>query len=160
MLRLEGERKPTPLVATPAKESGAFLSPDGRWLAYASEETGRSEIYVRPFPNVDEGLWQVSTTGGAEAAWAHDGSELFYRDGEKMMAVEVVSTSPFSHKPPRVLFEGEFDFHLLRAYDVAKDGRFLMVKDATPTDPSSGGRHLILVQNWLEELERLVPTDK
>ena len=79
MLQLESDGTPESLVATPAQESGGYISPDGRWLAYASDESGRSEIYVRPFPKVDDGRWQVSTNGGTEAAWAVNGRELFYR---------------------------------------------------------------------------------
>ena len=159
MLRLDGDGTSEPLVATPATEHGGYISPDGRWLAYTSDESGRSEIYVRPFPEVDEGRWQVSTNGGTEAAWAVDGHELFYRNGDKMMRVEVAATSAFAHKPPQVLFEGRYDTHRNRNYDVARDGRFLMVKDVTPPNQASARKHLVLVQNWLEELERLVPTD-
>ena len=159
MVRLDGDGTPEPLVATPARENGGYISPDGRWLAYTSDESGRSEIYVRPFPEVDEGRWQVSTNGGTEASWALDGRELFYRDGDKMMRVEVAATSAFAYKPPQVLFEGLYDTHANRNYDVARDGRFLMVKDVTPSDQASARKHLVLVQNWLGELERLVPTE-
>ena len=94
-----------------------------------------------------------------EASWALDGRELFYRDGDKMMRAEVAATSAFGHKPLQVLFEGRYDTHSNRNYDVARDGRFLMVKDVTPSDQASARKHLVLVQNWLAELERLVPTD-
>ena len=114
---------------------------------------------IRPFPDVDEGRWQVSTNGGTEASWALDGRELFYREGDKMMRVELAATSAFAYKPPQVLFEGRYDTHRNRNYDVARDGRFLMVKDVTPPNQASARKHLVLVQNWLEELERLVPTD-
>ncbi len=160
MLRLDGGEAPEPLVATPdARDAGGYISPDGRWLAYASDESGRWEIYVRPFPEVDEGRWQVSTNGGTEAAWALDGRELFYRNGDKMMRVAVTATSVFAHQPPQVLFEGSYDTHVNRNYDVARDGRFLMVKDVTPRDPASARQHLVLVQNWLEELKRLAPAN-
>ena len=155
MLQLEGDGTPRPLVTTPALESGAYISPDGRWLAYASDESGRSEIYVRPFPNVDDGRWQVSTDGGAEAAWSHNGSELYYRNGDRMMRVAVDVTSTFSYGPPEVLFEGHYDTHRARNYDVARDGRFLMVKDVTPGDRTSARQHLMIVQNWDQELERI-----
>jgi len=158
-LTLGGEEAKEPLVATAVNELGAFVSHDGRWLAYASEETGRSEIYVRPYPDVDDGLWQVSRDGGSEVSWAYDGSELFYREGERMMSVKVEMASTFSYEPPRVLFEGLYDTHLQRAYDVARDGRFLMVRDATPPDAASEGTFIILVHNWLEELKRLAPNN-
>ena len=131
------------------------MAPDGQWLAYASDESGRPEIYVRPFPNVDDGRWQVSTDGGAEAAWSHNGSELYYRNGDRMMRVAVDITSTFSYGPPEVLFEGHYDTHRARNYDVARDGRFLMVKDVTPGDRTSARQHLMIVQNWDEELERI-----
>ncbi len=102
MLELEGEPTSTPILATPALESGAYLAPNGRWLAYTSDESGRSEIYVRPFPNVDDGQWQVSTDGGAEAAWAHDGTELYYRTGDRMMRVTVDIDSTFTYGPPEI----------------------------------------------------------
>jgi len=159
MLQMQGESTSTPILATPALESGAYLAPDGRWLAYASDESGRSEIYVRPFPSIEDGRWLVSTDGGAEAAWAHDGGELYYRNGDRMMRVAVDLSSTFSYGRPEVLFEGDYDTHRARNYDVAADGRFLMVKDVTPPDRASAREHLVLVQNWIEELKRLVPTD-
>ena len=155
MLQLEGEPTSKPILSTPALESGAYISPDSQWLAYASDESGRSEIYVRPFPNVDDGRWQVSTDGGAEAAWAHDGSELYYRNGDSMIRVAVDITSTFSYGPPEVLFEGHYDTHRARNYDVARDGRFLMVKDVTPGDRTSARQHLMIIQNWNAELARI-----
>jgi len=155
MLQLEGDPTSKPILTTPALESGAYISPDGQWLAYASDESGRPEIYVRPFPNVDDGRWQVSTDGGAEAAWSHDGNELYYRNGDRMMRVTVDITSTFSYGPPEVLFEGHYDTHRARNYDVARDGRFLMVKDVTPGDRTSARQHLMIVQNWDQELERI-----
>jgi hypothetical protein len=101
----------------------------------------------------------VSTNGGTESAWALDGRELFYRNGDKMLRVEFAATSAFAAKPPQVLFEGRYDTHRGRNYDVARDGRFLMVKDVTPSNQASERKHLVLVQNWLEELERLAPTN-
>ena len=158
MVRLGGDGTLQPLLALPAQESGAFLSPDGRWLAYASDETGRFEIHVRPFPDVESGSrWQVSTEGGSEAAWSLDGRELFYRHGDQMMRVSVDTSSGFEYQPPEVLFEGQYERHELRNYDVALDGRFLMVKDVTPPDQKSDREHLVVVQNWLSEVERLVP---
>ena len=151
--------EPDPLIASPAYEAGGYLSPDGRWIAYASDESGRHEIYVRPFPNVDDGRWQLSTDGGTEASWALDGRELFFRDGDWMMSVEVDTSTTFAHGAPQALFEGRYDRHANRNYDVARDGRFLMVKDASPVDRVSERQELALVQNWFEELRRLVPTE-
>ena len=156
---LDGSGESVPLVATAALEEGGYLSPDGRWIAYTSDESGRPEIYVRPFPDVDDSRWQLSIDGGTEASWALDGRELFFRNGDSMMSVEVDTSATFAHGAPQLLFQGRYDIHPLRNYDVASDGRFLMVKDASPVDRVSERQQLALVQNWFEELRRLVPTE-
>ncbi len=156
---LDGSGESDPLIASPAVESGGYLSPDGRWIAYSSDESGRPEIYVRPFPNVADGRWQLSTDGGTEASWALDRRELFFRNGDWMMAVEVDTSTTFAHGAPQALFQGRYDTHQLRNYDVARDGLFLMVKDASPVDRVSERQQLVLVQNWFGELKRLVPTN-
>lgn len=97
----------------------------------------------------------MSTDGGAEAAWSHDGGELYYRNGDQRIRVAVNITSTFIYGAPEVLFEGHYDTHRARNYDVARDGLFLMVKDVTPGDRTSARQHLVLVQNWDEELERI-----
>ena len=123
---------PTTLVATTAEETGPAISHDGRWLAYAADETGRKEIYVRPFPNTDDGKWLVSTNGGTEPAWAHSGRELFYRDASGNLVAVSFTTSgaTFEVRERRVLFSARKywtnDDH--RWYDVAPDDqRFLMI---------------------------------
>ena len=90
LLPLEGDRKPILLLKTPFNVYASRLSPDGRWIAYASDRSGRSEIYVQPFPGLG-GKWQISTDGGGHAVWARNGRELFYRNGDKMMVVEVTT---------------------------------------------------------------------
>src|SRR5437762_6529613 len=97
----------------------AEFSPDGRWLAYASNETGRYEVYVQPFPGPG-GKWQISTEGGREPAWARSARELFYRNGGKMMVADVLTQPTFTAARPRMLFEGHYaaDIHRLRTYDV------------------------------------------
>ena len=89
ILPLEGERKPQSILQTQFNELGPVFSPDGRWLAYISDESVRNEIYIRPFPKVEEGKWQISTAGGVESRWARNGRELFYRNeiGYEMIAV-------------------------------------------------------------------------
>ncbi len=87
---LEGERKPRPFLQTPFYDGGARFSPDGRWLAYVSDESGRFEIYVQPFPGPG-GKWQISNGGGIEPVWAKNGRELFYRNGDRMMDVEITT---------------------------------------------------------------------
>ena len=112
------------VLKTPFDEAEAQFSPDGRWLAYQSNETGRNEIYVRPFPKID-GRWQISLSGGTRPAWARNGRELFYINNGKMMAVSVTLEPSFTVSAPRVLFEGPYTDN----FDVAVDGqRFLMIK--------------------------------
>ena len=159
-LSLDRERTVAPLVVTPFNEVSALFSPDGRSLAYVSDRSGRQEVYVQPFPGPGEPR-QVSTDGGTEPVWARNGRELFFRQGEKMMAVDVALTPGFTASRPRLLFEGRYEVSFLvtgqRFYDVSPDGqRFLMVKSDTPTAP----RQLHLVVNWFEELKRLVPARK
>jgi hypothetical protein len=136
------------------------LSPDGRWFAYTSNEAGRYEIYVRPTSG-PEGRWQISTEGGVEPVWSASGSELFYRHGDQVLAVDVVANATFEYGKPRLLFEGRYALGDVkddtRAYDVAPDGkRFLMLR--RETEPSTGD--LKVVVNWYDELRRLGPTQE
>jgi Tol biopolymer transport system component len=159
VLRLS-DRKAEPFLGTPFNEGGARFSPDGRWVAYVSDESGRPEIYVQPYPGPG-GKWQVSTDGGTEPAWNRNGRELFYRSGNKMMAVETMTSPSFSAGKPRVLFEGEYAVteypQLGSDYDVSADGqRFLMVKETART---VSNEQINVVLNWLEELKRRVPVN-
>jgi serine/threonine-protein kinase len=136
------------------------VSPDGRWVAYESAESGQGrEIYVRPFPNVDDGRQQVSTNGGTKPVWARDGRTLFYRQGPSIMAVRTASGPDAVElgTPEVVLAEaGTTAATGGRDFDVSPDGqRFLVVKPVA--DPNR--RELVVVLNWLEELKRLVPAD-
>jgi serine/threonine-protein kinase len=145
-----------PFLQTAASEQAPVISPNGRWLAYASTETGRSEIYVQAFPGGGFNQ-QISTDGGTEPLWSASRSELFFRNGDQMVVVEVGTEPKFSASRPHVLFERRYE-HLPwneRNYDVTPDGRrFLMVKgEAAPK-----AAHLVLVLNWFEELKRRVPT--
>ena len=143
----------------PAYETAPRFSPDGHWIAYFSPESGRNEIYVRPFPGPG-GKWQVSTDGGTEPVWSPKGHELFYREGKKMMAVEYEGQQTFSAGKPKELFEGPYTPtpRSFPDYDVSPDGqRFLMLKPAEEAQPSS---HLVVVVNWVEELKRKVPMGK
>ena len=117
-----------PLLQTDAGEGGAAISPDGRWLAYVSNETGRDEVYVALFPGMD-GKWRVSQGGGREPVWSRDGRELYFRAPPAMLAVRVAAGAAFQAGPPVKLFEGFERRPAPRAdYDVAPDGRFLMVQ--------------------------------
>ncbi len=126
MLRLDCESEPETLLATPFDEHSGIISPDDRWLAYVSNETDREEVYVSPFPD-PVGKIQVSTGGGTEPMWSPDGRELFYRNGDKMMAVAVSRSPEFTPSKPTLLFEGRFKMGLLGGlpgvnYDVTSDG--------------------------------------
>jgi Tol biopolymer transport system component len=153
-------RRAEPFLRTPFNESTPRFSPDGRWLAYISDESGRFEIYVQPYPGPG-GKWQISTEGGAEPAWNPNGRELFYRSGDKMMAVDIATQPSFSAGKPRMLFEGGYSpaYGTSTNYDVSPDGqRFLMIKpneagEAAPTQ-------INVVLNWFEELKQKVPTGK
>lgn len=139
--------KMKPLIHAAFDESAASFSPDGRWIAYVSNESGRPEVYLQPFPAMDS-RQQVSTVGGAEPVWSRSGRELFFRQGRKMLAVEVRSAPALSVGRPRLLFEGNyFENSNVANYDVSADGqRFLMVRGR-----ESGGTEAIVVLNWLGE---------
>jgi len=134
---LDGAAKTEEVLSSTGVLRGARFSPDGRWLAYASDETGRFEVYVRPFPSL-QAKWAVSSEGGVSPAWSPDGKELFFRNGSRMMVADVKSSPAFSAGAPRVLFEGPFAVDLAGDidYDVAPDGKhFLMMLVARASQP-------------------------
>jgi eukaryotic-like serine/threonine-protein kinase len=151
------DRKAQPFLRTPFNESSPQFSPDGRWLAYLSDESGRYEVYVQPYPGPG-GKWQISTDGGTEPVWNRNGRELFYRSGDKMMAVDIATQPSFVAGKPRMLFQGQYTPNpgRLPQYDVSPDGqRFLMLK---PTEQAGAAPTQInVVLNWFEELKRRVP---
>jgi Tol biopolymer transport system component len=158
---IEGERLPRILIRGPADEERPSLSMDGRWIAYQSNLSGRWEVYVQPFPELD-GRWQVSTEGGVSPVWHPNGRELFYRNARSMMSVPIqVSGRTFTHGNARMLFEGSFvpeslDPNEARSYALSPDGaRFLMMRDDTPP-PGAGGPQIVVIMNWSEELKRLL----
>jgi len=160
VLSMEGEFTAEPLLQTPFHERDAAISPDGRWMAYRSNESGSWQVYVRPFPNVEDGRWQVSTGGGISPVWGRQGRELFYRNGEAMMVVSLETEPTFSPGSPKVLFTGRYAISSVRNYDISLDGQsFLMIKDVEQAEETSARTELIMVLNWFEELKRLVPTD-
>ena len=159
VLSMDGEGPSEPLLTTEFDEVNAEFSPDGRWLAYQSDESGHYEVYVRPFPNVNEGQWQVSTGGGTAPLWAPNGRELFFLSLRGQLTAIPVQTGPsFSFGNPEVVIEQTYSGGPIgRHYDISPDGkRFLMIKQIDPDD-GTARTQLILVQNWLEELKRLVP---
>ena len=156
MLPSEGDRKPTRFLSAPFFEGSPRFSPDGRWIAYVSNESGRNEVYVQPYPGPG-GKWQVSTEGGTEPVWARSGRELFYRNGDKMMVVEVATQSTFSPGSPKLVFEGVHGMFVgtLANYDVSPDGqRFLMIQEAASGEALT---QINVVLNWFEELKQRVP---
>ena len=157
-----GDSRPTePLVQTTAAELDGQLSPDGHWLAYQSDESGQNQIWVRPFPNVDGGHWQISSSGGITPVWARNGRELFYLDGNNAVTSVPIQTTPtFSAGSPTKLFDGRYvGSPFWRTYDVSPDGRrFLMIKDNAAHDQASAPANIVVVLNWLEELKQRVPT--
>jgi serine/threonine-protein kinase len=129
-LSLDGKHEARPWLRTPFAEWSAAFSPDGRWVAYVSDESGSTDVYVRPFNGSSEKL-RISNAGGREPMWAHSGRELFYRDGNKMIAVSVETGSVLRAGKPRQLFEGNYQAGPGETadYDVAPgDNRFLMVQ--------------------------------
>jgi serine/threonine-protein kinase len=152
--------KSVPFIKTRFKERQPDFSPNGRWLAYSSDESGRDEVYVCPVDGPSARI-QISTAGGTEPLWARDGKRLFYRRGGEVWAVDIRREPVFSPGRPQMLFDNPQYSGALsgRGYDISLDGRlFLMVKFA-PAIPNPI-TEIILVQNWLDELKRLVRTGK
>ena len=131
MLPLDGDREPQLFLQTPFNEVYAEFSPDERWLAYSSDESGRWEDYVRPFPGPG-GKWQISTDGGTYLFWGPDGQELFHRslEGDRMLVVSYTTEGEsFRAGRPRELFQGQFAFGTNPDADIAPDGkRFVMLQ--------------------------------
>jgi hypothetical protein len=159
VLRLS-DRTSQPFLRTPSNESSPRFSPDGRWLVYVSDESGRYEVYAQPYPGPG-GKRQISTEGGTEPLWNRNGRELFYRSGNKMMKVQITTEPNFAFGGPQILFDagqympptGPYSYPFPN-YDVSPDGqRFLMItKESKP--------QINVVLNWSEELKRHVPSGK
>jgi eukaryotic-like serine/threonine-protein kinase len=150
---VEGDHTPRVLI-----EGGSGrISPTERWVAVTSSTTGTEEIYVLPLPDTSRGRTRISTDGGQNPTWAPDGKTLFYRRGQAVMAVTVGGDDPSTWPKPKVLFEGPYHFDTGPThYDAASDGRLLMLKPIA-ADGDGAPRQLVVVQNWFEELRRLVP---
>jgi eukaryotic-like serine/threonine-protein kinase len=157
VLSMESGHKWRPLLHSEAYEASPTLSPDGGWMAYVSEQSGRPEVYVERFPGLGDRK-QISTDGGSEPVWSPDGRELFYRNGPSMTVVPIERKPTLSIGAPKVLFEEAY-FAAgdgSRRYDITPDGkRFLMIKEPGSEDAP---KNLTVVLNWQEELKRLVPT--
>ena len=150
-----------PLINTAFSDEYPSLSPDGRWLAYVSNESGRKEVYVRPFPDVERGRWQVSADGGNLPRWAKNGRELIFRRGQIMSYEFWASTiqpgtSFVAGTPIQIAVRATAS--VSNAYDVAADGRLLVTMPAGGgADAEASGARIVVVQNWFEELKARVP---
>jgi Tol biopolymer transport system component len=154
ILPMDGEGEPRVLI--PGGAWAAF-SPDGQWLAYVASEEGQLQVYVTRYPEADVKFLVSGEEGGAEPVWSPNGSELFYRSGDRMMVVSVQTEPVFSAGKSTVLFEGSYVSHPsgFQYYDISPDGqRFLMIKEDQTTTAQ-----INVVLNWFEELKRLVPTN-
>jgi len=172
-LQLNGTHGVRPLVRSSFSERNGIVSPDGRWLAYEAEDSGQSEVYVRPYPNVDGGRWQVSAGGGSRPLWSRDGHELFYIGRAEFLRVAVqggaswVSTTPSLVVPLRPPAGGAQGSYTVigpnipgRTYDISADGqRLLTVKNVPSANPESSPRQIVVVQHFDEELKRLLPSN-
>jgi len=155
VLSLEGERKPQEFLVTQFNERHSMFSPDGQWIAFTSDRSGRDEIYVKPYPQ--GGIVPISDEGGREPIWTRDGRELFYRIGHKLMVVSVQTDPTFRAETPRLLFEGTYsDITWTSNYDISPDGQRIVI---TEVMQGSAPTQINVVLNWFEELKRLVPTN-
>jgi hypothetical protein len=158
MVRIDGSAPSEVLLDSYYNEHTPMISPDGKWLAYVSDESGTAEVYVRPFPSL-ELKTRISPDGGTEPLWAKNGRELFYRKGEQVLSVPIVTTPVFAPGTPVMLFEGEYvsgdsDSSPGTGYDVSEDGSlFLMMRPLGARETP----RIEVVFGWFEELERLAP---
>jgi eukaryotic-like serine/threonine-protein kinase len=165
IMSMEGDHQRRSLISENSMATQPRISPDGRWIAYVSGAWPRPEIFVRPFPNVNAGKWQVSTGGGLGPLWAPDGRTIFYRNGDAVCKVEIETDPTFEAKKPKVLFRADFYYSRLGQaaqplWDMSSDGkRFMMIKEVRPTERAApeAPRRLNLVVNWFEELKQRVP---
>ena len=157
LLRLSlKDGKSLPWLQTEFDEGNASISPNGQWVSYVADQSGRGEVWVRPYPGPGAPI-RVSSDGGQEPIWSRSGNELFYQSGDTLMSAEIIGRgASLEFRAPRALFRGgfvPFDPNVPRTYDVGRDGRFLMIREAPRVRPAS----LVVVLNWFEELRRRAP---
>ena len=172
MMSMEGDREIAELLNDRHWEAEPQISPDGRYVAYQSDESGKGQIYVRTFPDVAKGRWQVSSDGGGSPLWSPDGRELFYLNGDATMSVDVETEPTFKHGNSKILFRGTYRSDTTQKitatpWDIDPSGkRFLMIKPpaATTGESTTEGQaapapqpKIIIVLNWFEELKKRVP---
>jgi len=159
LLSLDGSHRVESLVHSPGQDGNAEVSPDARWLAYDSDESGQFEVYVRPYPDTDRARWQVSVGGGKQPLWSRNGRELFYRDfAGTLFSVPVTRDAIFTAGRPQKILDNRSYLGVgrsltARAYDVSPDGRRFLLLKAQSSDTTS----LVIVVNWTEELKRRTP---
>jgi hypothetical protein len=147
---MDGDHAPRPFIKTPFIERAPAISPDGKWLAYQSNESGRFEVYVVAFPQGDRKR-QISTEGGFSPIWARTGRELFYQTGTALMATSVTTEPEFVAERAHVIFKGRYE----GTFDISPDDRrFLLIKSLTQ---EASATQVNLGLNWFEELKRLLP---
>jgi serine/threonine-protein kinase len=148
---LFGDRKPFSVISGPGRPVEGHVSPNGKWISYTSTESGTPEIYVQGFP-LTTGKWQVSIGGGFESSWNANGKELFYLQGNRLMAVDVNTYSDrFDKGTPRILFDAPFANPLRNAYLVSPDGQKFLVNARIETKDTLP---MTLVLNWPATLKR------
>jgi serine/threonine-protein kinase len=161
MVALDGSRRVTPLLQTPDDELFAAVSPNGRWLAYESSSSGRRNVYVRPFPRVEGGQWQITTDEGRQPTWSRDGKELFFLDSTgSFMRVRVIEESNAFRAGPFETVLGGTRYYgsqvaalVARTYDVSPDGVLFVLK-STRSATSATSTDLMIVQHWSDSLHR------
>ena len=165
-LLTEGDRARKVLLHETQTEATPQISPDGRWMAYVSDESGRYEVYVRAFPEVNKGKWQISTSGGTFPIWSRDGRELFYRSGDAIMVLAVKTQPTFIPGKPEPLFKGVIDpwsgiTSVYDFWDISTDGkRFLLVRSVESAAAASAAAtpaKINIVLNFFEELKQKAP---
>ena len=153
------DRGQKPYLQTEFNESQGRFSPDGKFIAYRSDASGRDEIYVQPFPNASGGKWTISTGGGVAPRWRRDGKELFYISADsKMMAVAVSIDPGFKAGVPKPLFQapiwGGGQTNNVTRYDVTADGKKFLMISAPPEADAQAAPPIVLVMNWTALLKK------
>ena len=145
------------LLTSAANEVNAEISPDGHWLVYQVDQSDKPEVFVRPFPKVDDGMWKISVEGGSQPTWSHNGEEIFFVAGASLMSARVRTGAVFQHERPQAIISSLDDRlrGIGRSYDFASDGQHVLVNIFG--EVAAETNRVVIVTNWFSELERLVP---